>query len=62
MTPNQRLARMRKSFEKNKRILTEDYNYFTTPDVPPMPRASILQSKAVRKSEEPSAPKSPKQS
>jgi hypothetical protein len=33
-TPQQRLARMRKSFEKNKSVLTEDYKYFITPDKP----------------------------
>jgi hypothetical protein len=38
-TPQQRLARMRKSFAKNKIILTEDYKYFTTPDKPTKPRA-----------------------
>jgi hypothetical protein len=31
-TPQQRLARMRKSFAKNKSVLSEDYKYFTTPD------------------------------
>jgi len=61
-TPHQRLARMRKSFEKNKSILTEDYKYFTTPDTPPMPRVSIPQSKAAHRSAERSAPKSPKRS
>jgi hypothetical protein len=34
ITPGQRLARMRKSFEKNKSVLTEDYKYFTTPEKP----------------------------
>jgi hypothetical protein len=38
ITPHQRLARMRKSFEKDKSMLTEDYKYFTTPDAPPKPR------------------------
>jgi hypothetical protein len=33
-TPQQRLDRMRKSFEKNKSVLTEDYKYFITPDKP----------------------------
>jgi hypothetical protein len=33
-TPHERLARMRKSFERNKSVLTEDYKYFTTPDAP----------------------------
>jgi hypothetical protein len=33
-TPQQLLARMRKSFAKNKTVLTEDYKYFITPDKP----------------------------
>ena len=61
-TPLQRLARMRKSFEKNKIVLTEDYKYFTTPDKPAMPRASIPRNKVARKLVEQSSPKSPKQS
>jgi hypothetical protein len=32
ITPNERLARMRKSFARDKSVLTEDYKYFTTPD------------------------------
>jgi hypothetical protein len=39
-TPLQRLARMRKSFEKDKSVLTEDYKYFTTPDKPASRRES----------------------
>jgi hypothetical protein len=31
-TPHERLARMRKSFERNRSVLTDDYKYFTTPD------------------------------
>lgn len=54
MTPLQRLTRMRRAFAKNRSILMDDYEYFTTPRVP------IPQSKAAHKSEEPSAPKSPK--
>jgi hypothetical protein len=61
-TPQQRLTRMRKSFAKNKSVLTEDYKYFTTPDAPAMPRVSIPQSKVARTLAERSAPKSPKQS
>jgi len=34
ITPQERLARMRKSFEKDKSVLAEDYKYFTTPDKP----------------------------
>jgi hypothetical protein len=41
ITPQQRLARMRKSFEKNRSVLAEDYKYFITPDAPAMPHASI---------------------
>jgi hypothetical protein len=59
-TPHERLNRMRKSFAKNKSVLTEDYKYFTTPDTPTRPRASIPQNKVARKSAEQSAPKSPK--
>jgi hypothetical protein len=33
-TPQQRMARMRKSFDKNKSVLAEDYKYFTPPDAP----------------------------
>jgi hypothetical protein len=57
-TSIQRLVRMRKSFEKNKSVLTEDYKYFITPDA--TPREPILRNKAARKSVERSAPKSPK--
>jgi hypothetical protein len=32
VTPDERLARMRKCFEKDRHILTADYKYFTTPD------------------------------
>jgi hypothetical protein len=39
MTPNERLARMRKSFAKNKSVLIEDYKYFTTPGNKPKQRA-----------------------
>lgn len=60
--PRERLARMRKSFEKNKSVLAEDYKYFTTTDAPAMPHASIPQSKAAHKSVERSAQKSPKRS
>jgi hypothetical protein len=40
-TPQQRITRMRKSFEKNKSVLTEDYKYFTTPDKPETTKAEI---------------------
>ena len=61
-TPQQRITRMRKSFEKDKSVLTTDYKYFITPDAAATPRASILRSKAARKSAGRSVPKSPKQS
>jgi hypothetical protein len=43
-SPNQRLARMRGSFEKDKSILAADYAYFSTP------RESIPQNKVARTS------------
>jgi hypothetical protein len=61
-TPHERLDRMRKSFEKAKSVLTEDYKYFTTPDAPAMPHESIPRNKAAHKSAERSAPKFPKRS
>jgi hypothetical protein len=61
-TPQQRLDRMRKSFAKNKSVLTEDYKYFTTPDARPMPREPIPRNKVAHKSAERSGPKSPKRS
>src|SRR5437870_11077508 len=42
--PHERLARMRKSFKRNKTVLTEDYEYFTTPDAPAKPHVSILRN------------------
>jgi hypothetical protein len=39
-TPHEWLTRMRKSFEKNKTVLTADYKYFTTPNVPATPQES----------------------
>src|SRR4029077_20809722 len=33
MTPPQRLARMRRTFAKNRLILVEDYEHFATPHV-----------------------------
>ena len=61
-TPYERLARMRKSFERNGSVLAADYKYFTTPDAPAKPRESIPRSKAAHKSAERSGPKSPKRS
>ena len=61
-TPQQRLDRMRTSFEKDKSVLTVDYKYFITPDAPAKQRASIPRSKAAHKLAERSAPKSPKRS
>jgi hypothetical protein len=60
-TPNERLTRMRESFEKDKRVLAEDYEYFITPDNP-KPHVSISRSKAAHKLVEQLAPKSPKRS
>jgi hypothetical protein len=60
VTPQERLTRMRRSFQKNKSVLTADYKYFTTPDAPAKPRASIPRNKVARKLAERSAPKSPK--
>jgi hypothetical protein len=37
--PQERLARMRRSFAKNKSVLTEDYKYFIIPDKPDKQRA-----------------------
>ncbi len=56
-TPQERLDRMRKSFERDKSVLTADYKYFTTPDAPATQRESIHRSKAAHKSAERSAPK-----
>jgi hypothetical protein len=53
-SPDNRMLRMRKSFEMDKSILVDDYMYFITP------RAPIRQSKAERKSEEQSGRRSPK--
>jgi hypothetical protein len=61
-TPQERLARMLKSFERDKSILAADYKYFTTPDAPAMPRESTPRSKAARRSAGRSAPKSLKRS
>jgi hypothetical protein len=61
-TPHERMARMRKSFEKDKSVLTADYKYFTEPDATVKPHVSTPQSKAEHKSAGRSAPKSPKRS
>ena len=62
MTPQQRLARMRESFEKDRSVLAEDYKYFTTLGAPATPRASTPWNKAAHKLAEQPAPKSPKRS
>ena len=54
--PDERLARMRESFERDKSVLDDDYAYFTTP------RESTLQNKAARKSAERNERQFPKQS
>ena len=56
MTPQQRLTRMRASFEKKRAILVEDYEHYATP------RVSSPPSKAPRKSAEQSSPQGPKRS
>jgi hypothetical protein len=45
--PEQRLLRMRKSFDDERCILVEDYEYFTELATP---RASTLRNKVARKS------------
>jgi hypothetical protein len=60
-TPQQRLARMRKYFEKYKSVLTSDYKYFIT-DTPTTQHESIPLNKVAHKSAEQSAPKYPKRS
>jgi hypothetical protein len=52
ITPDQRLERMRASFDANKSVLSEDYKYFTTPEGLATQRAPTPQSKAARKSAE----------
>ena len=54
MTPGQRLARMRASFEKKRAFLLSDYDFFATP------RESIPPSKAGRKLAERSLQQYPK--
>jgi len=61
ITSQERLDRMRKSFEKDRSVLMKDYKYFTTPKFS-MSRASIHRSKAARKLAEQPVPKSPKRS
>jgi hypothetical protein len=62
LTPQQRMARMRKSFEKGKSVLTVDYKYFTTPDTTPKLHAPIRRNKVAHKSAGQFGPKSPKRS
>jgi len=59
-TPQQRLARMRKSFAKNKSVLTEDYKYFTTPDAPAKSHVPNPWSRSAPRRAERPAPKSKK--
>ena len=59
---DERLARMRKSFKKDRSILAEDYKYFTTPDASAKQHGPIHRSKAAHMSGELSVPKSPKRS
>jgi len=48
MTPSQRLARMRHTFNKDRSVLKEDYDYFITPDVP-TPRSKADRKSGVRR-------------
>jgi hypothetical protein len=52
LTPYERLIRMRESFERNKSMLVEDYQYFSTRHASLTPRASTPRNKAARTSEE----------
>ena len=52
ITPNERLERMRESFDKDRSVLADDYAYFTAPDATATTRESTRQSKAERKSAE----------
>jgi hypothetical protein len=61
-TPQERLSRMRKSFEKDRSVLAGDYEFFTTPNAPVMPHESIPRNKAAHRSAERSAQKSLKPS
>lgn len=54
-SPLQRLARMHRSFAKNRSVLIEDYDHFTKLHAP------IPQNKAERRSAEQSERQSPKQ-
>ena len=61
LTPEKRLERMRKSFDKDKSVLAEDYVFFTgakaaTPDAPTRP------SRVVRRSGARSERRSPRRS
>lgn len=58
-TPEERLRRMRESFAQDYSVLAEDYGHFTGIS---QQDAATPQSKAARKSEEPSAPQVPKRS
>jgi len=46
--PNERLIRMRKSFARNKSVLTEDYKYFTTPDKPAKRRSKQPRRRSIK--------------
>jgi hypothetical protein len=53
---------MRKSFEKNKTVLTADYKYFTTPNVPATPQESTQHTKIAHKMADRSASNHQKES
>jgi hypothetical protein len=60
--PHPRLARMQKSFEKNKSVLADDYAYFISPTADATPHAPIPQNKAEHKLAERIERQSPRQS
>jgi len=62
MTPHERIARMRKSFERDKSVLADDYAYFTAPDAGATPHAPTPQNKAAHTSEEQNERQSQEQS
>lgn len=58
-TPEERIKRMRESFEKDRSVLAEDYEHFTQPSTPD---ESSRPNKAVRKSGKSSGKRGPKSS
>lgn len=62
--PAQRIARMHESFEKDKSVLADDYEYFTTPRASTLPNkvehtsAGRSERQSLGRSEKPSSDKS----